>query len=1124
MSDLQSRIAKLSPEKRALLNRFIEREGRSASRSTVDSDGILPVQDRDQLALSFAQERLWFVSHIQTGHTPYNNLLPLHIRGELDQGQLARALKEILSRHEVLRTTFAQTDGKPWQIINPPTPVVLPTTDLRQVEQARREQAIRETAERESDLPFDLSVGPLIRTHLLLLDDREHVLLLTLHHIVTDEWSTDILIRELAALYKAFAANQPSPLAPLPIQYADYAAWQREWLQGERLEAQLGYWRERLSGAPMLGLPTDHPRVQVQTFGGARINRVLPKSLSQEVKAMAKGQGVTLYILLLAAFVTLMHRLSGQQDIVVGSPVANRGRRELEGLIGFFVNTLALRADLSGEPTFTEVVARVRELVLGAYAHQELPFEKLIDDLKPERDLSRNPLFQVVFSVLNAPDALSEADPEALQMSLVPIALRTTRFDIECNALDTADGLLVRLVYNTDLFDATTIERLLAQYERVLASVVSNPDTKVSAIDLLGDAERQQLLESWNATTVPYPREGSVVSEFARQVTETPDAPAVEYEGESLSYRELDQRANQLAHWLRDRGVDRGSLVGLCMERSLDLVTGILGVMKAGAGYVPLDAEYPQERLAYMVSDTGVALVLCTRETQAAMSALDIQAINIQTKQPEIAQAPVEAPAVTLNGRDVAYIMYTSGSTGWPKGVVVEHRSVVRLVRGANYLTLGPGEVTLQLAPISFDASTLELWGSLLNGGALILYPRGVLSLSELGAFLDARGISVLWLTAALFHRMVDEELDSLQKVRQLLAGGEALSLNHVKRYLEALPQGHRLINGYGPTENTTFTCCHPMDRESELRDSVPIGRPIANTQVYVLDQERSLVPVGVVGELYAGGDGLARGYLNQPELTQEKFIPSPFTPGKRLYRTGDLVRWREEGVLEYVGRQDQQVKVRGYRIELGEIEHALSIQPAVREAVVICREDEPGDKRLVAYLVAEADAKVEISTLRAQLQARLPAYMVPSAIVQLEVLPLTPVGKVDREALPAPEGERQLEQTYVAPRSDLEQRIAAIWCEVLGLDQVGVDDNFFDLGGNSLLLMRLRSLLGGRLQQELPVTDLFGFPTIRTLAQHCAGQRVGKEDTAGQSGLSKVRERARMRRRTLCQRGQEGK
>jgi amino acid adenylation domain-containing protein len=752
--------------------------------------------------------------------------------------------------------------------------------------------------------------------------------------------------------------------------------------------------------------------------------------------------------------------------------------------MGFFVNTLALRSDLSGEPKFLELLERVREVALGAYAHQDLPFEKLVDELQLERDLSRNPLVQVVFSVLNLPDSLSDPDPEGLHMRLVLIALHTSRFELECNALDTADGLGVRLVYNTDLFDASTIERMLLQYERVLESVVAEPEIRVSEIDLLGAAERARLLTEWNATAVEYARTGSLVSEFARQVSASPEALAVEYEGEGLTYAQLDARSNRLARWLRGRGVERGTLVGVCLERSLSLVVGILGVLKAGGGYVPLDAEYPRERLDYMVRDTGAELVLCAGGTVAVVSGLGVEAVDLDAQWSVLERERSEALDVGLGGDDVAYVMYTSGSTGWPKGVVVEHRAVLRLVRGANYVSLGAGEVMLQLAPVSFDASTLELWGSLLNGGELVLYRRGVVSLGELGAFLEKRGVSVLWLTAALFHRMVDEELARLRGVRQVLAGGEALSVSHVRRYLEGLPAGHRLVNGYGPTENTTFTCCHVMDRETLLEQTVPIGRPVSNTRVYVLDGERALVPVGVVGELYAGGDGLARGYLNQPELTAEKFVESPFAEGERLYCTGDLVRWREGGVLEYVGRADRQVKLRGYRIELGEVEHALAAHAGVREAVVLCREDTPGEKRLVAYVVAERAGGVAPEGLRAQLKERLPEYMLPSAVVLLDELPLTPNGKVDRAALPAPDGERQLGDAYVAPRNELEARIAAIWCEVLGVGQLGVQDNFFDLGGHSLLAMQVVSRIRADLGVDLTLTGLFTRPTVEGLTE----------------------------------------
>ena len=1109
MSDLGARIADLSPEQRALLGRLVERERRSAPAS---SAGITPQSESQNVVMSFGQERLWLIDQLDRDSVAYNNLLPLRLYGALDEQRLAEALTGLLARHAVLRTRFALHDNSPRQWVEAQHPFDLPVVNLEELEAPSVDAAVMDLARQESGRVFDLRRAPLIRGRLLRISPSEHVLLLTLHHIATDEWSTDIIIREISLMYELGRSRSGGNALPeLPVQYTDYAIWQRDRLAGARLDGLLEYWTDRMSGAPVLDLPTDRPRPAVQTYAGARSNHLVNGALSDRLRQVARGGGNSLFVFLLAAFVALMQRLAAQDDVVIGTPVANRPRSELHGLVGFFVNTLALRIQSERSTSFDKLLEIVNREVQGGLAHQDLPFEMLVDELDVERDLTRNPLFSIVFSVLNAPEALSASSERSIRFELVPVPLETSRFDLECNVLDTPSGLAVRLVYNTDLFNASTVERLLAQYERVLSAVVSNPAIAVGEIDLLGAQERHQLLEELAGPTVPYDRDGSVVSAFAAQVAQRPAALAVEYAGQSLSYAELDARSNQLAHWLRSRGVERGALVGVCVERSVELVVAILGVLKAGAGYVPLDADYPLERLSFMVTDTGVDRVLCTGPTREALSGLSAELVDLESLAPELASHSALAPVVAVSATDVAYVMYTSGSTGWPKGVVVQHRSILRLVQGANYVDLGPSQVTLQLAPVSFDASTLELWGSLLNGGELVLYGSGPLSLPELGDFLVSRGISVLWLTAALFNRMVDEQLSSLGQVRQVLAGGEALSLSHVNRYLEHLPAGHVLVNGYGPTENTTFTCCHVMSPEDAGLESVPIGRPVSNTQVYVLGEDRELLPVGVVGELYAGGDGVAQGYLNQAQLTDEKFVQVPAVNAGRLYRTGDRVRWRAEGVLEYVGRADRQVKLRGYRIEPGEIEHAASGYAGVREAVVVLREDEPGEKRLVGYVVA--DDEVSLTSLRRHLQDVLPAYMVPAVLLPLESLPLTAVGKVDRDALPAPEGERYSDAQYVAPRSELEGEIASIWSEVLGVDQVGVTDNFFDLGGNSMSLMRLHGILEEKLGSTLPVVDLFQFPSVRAQASHFTAPVDAAPSEGGDVPPDPVMERARLRR-----------
>ena len=750
---------------------------------------------------------------------------------------------------------------------------------------------------------------------------------------------------------------------------------------------------------------------------------------------------------LLTVYVMMLQRYSGQDEITVGSPIANRNRSEIEGLIGFFVNMLVMRVDCSGNPDFSGLARRVNEVALGAYEHQDIPFEKLVDALQVERDPSRNPLFQVYFALRNSAQEASR--PQGITLEPIGDEIQSTRFDLECTVSNQDGRLHVNFIYNTNLFDAATIKRMQRHYANLLAAVVAEPKRPlpISQLTLLGDSERQLLLQDWTHTRTDYPREQTVHDLFVQQAQATPDAIALEYEGETLSYAQLNARANQLAHYLQARGVGPEVLVGIGVERSLEMVIGLLGILKAGGAYLPLDADYPASRLAYMLSDAAVPVLLTQSSQRDQLADFAGETICLDTDWPEIARERESEPESGAKADSLMYAIYTSGSTGVPKGTLIEHRSAVRLVRETNYIELGPEEVFLQFAPISFDASTLELWGSLLNGSRLVIFAAGRSGLEELGEVIATRGVTTLWLTSALFSQMVDNHCDRLSGVKQLLAGGEALSLPHVQKMLDRLGEGSRLINGYGPTENTTFTCCHVMTADSELGQSVPIGRPISNTWVYVLDAAMQPVPVGVAGELYIGGDGLARGYLNQAELTAEKFVSDPFSaePGARLYATGDLVRYRRDGSIEFIGRIDQQVKLRGYRIELGEVETALAGQESVSEAVAVVREYETGDKRLVAYVVptqawleqhpveaesGESDHQELIPQLREQLRALLPGYMLPSLFVVLEALPLNANGKVDRKALPDPSDmQAGTEIEYVAPRNpSWSGQLADIW------------------------------------------------------------------------------------------------
>jgi amino acid adenylation domain-containing protein len=1100
MRDIHERIARLSPEKRALLEGMLRR-GVGAGRSAAAA-GIVPVAPDRVPVPSFAQERLWFLNELDPGSAAYNVVVPVGLKGELDLAALERALNGIVARHQNLRSRFGSRDGKPVLEFFEQLQLHVPVDEMHGLDDAARTAAIDDAFRNQCLEPFDLASGPLLRVRLLRFDDALHVLLFAFHHIVIDEWSFRVLFGELSQLYRADANDAAPRLEPMAVQYADYAAWQREQLQGETLDRQLAYWRGRLAGVESPELPLDRPRPARQTFDAGQVRRKLPCALSDAVRAFARSRSASLFMTLLCGFTALLGRYSSHGDVVVATAAANRESPDIEGLIGFFVNTLALRVDVSDNPTFETLLERVKEHTLGGFAHQSLPFEKVVDALGIERDASRNPIAQVAFTLQNR--VIDALQLEGLEVFVMSVPQAFTRFDLELFIRDDVDGFGVQIVFNRDLFSALTMERMLAHYELMLEALVNHPTRRLGEVELVLGEERRQILEQWNDTATHYPREASIVELFEEQAQRRGDAVALVQGHERLSYRELDRRANQVARQLVDFGIVAGDSVGLCFERSMDMVVAILGILKAGAVYVPLDSEYPLQRLEYMLEDAGVEVLVQAPGLAPGLSERMHAVIELDGAAP-LAASDERVPGRTRRAGDLAYVMYTSGSTGRPKGVCVEHRSVVRLVRETNFLDFSADEVFLQFAPISFDAATLEIWGSLLNGARLVLAPAGPLSLAELAALLEASEVSVLWLTAALFHLMVDEQLDALRGVRQLLAGGEALSVPHVNRYLSGLPEGSRLVNGYGPTENTTFTCCHVMASGMQVETTVPIGRPISNTRVYVLDRFGQPVPVGVAGELHAAGDGLARGYWRRVEQTEQAFVRSMLAEesGGRLYRTGDMVRWRHDGVLEFLGRRDQQVKVRGHRIELGEVETALASQPEVREAVVMCREDSPGDKRLVGYVVLEREADVSGEALRVRLNDTLPTYMVPSLVTSLPSMPLTPVGKLDRAALPSPDaqGGEEAHDTPAPARGSLETRLAAIWCEVLARDEVGRDRNFFEIGGHSLLATQVVSRVRKEFGIAVSLRDMFANATVSSMALLLRREGVGDGGDADMRG-----------------------
>ncbi len=1046
---------------------------------------LVPVPRHGSLPLSFDQQRLWFLDQLEPGGSQYTRATALRLTGRLDLGALEQSLAETLRRHEALRTVFPAVDGQPRAVSTPAQSFTLPVVDLREGSGGEREARAERLAAEEALLPFDLARGPLFRATVLRVGDEDSVLLLTMHHIVSDGWSTGVLHRELTALYRAFSSGQSSPLPELPIQYADYAVWQRQWLEGDVLSAHLRYWTQQLAGrTPRLELPADRRRREVSSGRGAKQAFELPALLTEELKALSRREHVTLFMTLLAAFQALLHRYTDQEDIAVGSPVAGRTRGEIEELIGVFANTLVLRTDVSGDPTFLELLGRVRDVALGAYRWQALPFDKLVEALDPERGRERTPLLQVVFALQNAP-----ASPLALPgLTVRPLETKSgpAKFDLTVSLTEAEGGLRGEVEYDPDLFDDATAARMVGHFRTVLEGVVADPGVRVSCVPVLGDAERQRLLVEWNATAAAYPGDASLPELFEAQAARQPEAVAVVAGDERVSYGDLNRWANQLAHRLRGLGVGPDVLVGICVDRSVEMVVGLLGVLKAGGAYMPLDPASPRERLSDVLADARVEIILTKGRIRGALPPTAAQTICLDTDWRSIAREPDTNPGVASTADQLAYVMYTSGSTGRPKGVAASHRGVVRLLFGQDYVKLDAAETLLQLAPLVFDASTFELWGALLHGGRCVLFPAEPPTPARLGEVITSQGVTTLWLTATLFNGVIDEAPAALAPIRQLVIGGEALSVPHVQRALERLSDTD-IVNGYGPTEGTTFTCCYRIPRSlNPGAASIPIGRPIANTEVYVVDGRLNPVPIGVPGELLIAGTGLARGYLHHPDLTAERFIPHPFhaADGARVYKTGDLVRYRADGNLEFLGRIDRQVKIRGFRVELGEIETVLGEHPGVRQVVVDAREDGPEGKRLVAYVVGDSDRAVSAAELRSFLKERLPEYMLPAAFVKLEAIPLTANGKIDHRALPIPQhADLATAEAFVAPRTPVEEALARIWAEVLGVERVGVHDGFFDLGGQSLLATRVLSRLRQAFRVEVPLRRLFDTPTVAELA-----------------------------------------
>src|ERR1051325_7340721 len=1033
---------------------------------------------------SFAQQRLRYLDQFDPGKSVYNMPYAVQLHTQLDLDCLQRSLNEIVRRHESLRTTFASQDGRPVQVIAPQFEIALPVIDLRELKDNHKDAELKRRAQLEAEQSFDLLNGPLMRVQLLRLDEAKSVLLVTMHHIISDGWSVGIFLRELAILYEAYSAGRSSPLVEPSLQYVDYAVWQRNWLQGPVLEEQLSYWRRLLNGAPLvLNLCSDKPRPALQTFQGARRYTELPATLAADLRAFSCGQNVTLFMTLLAAFELLLWRYSRQDDVMVGTPIAGRNRSELESLIGFLANTLPIRIRLSGRLSFLEFLQQVREGALEVYAHPDLPFDRLVEELRPERSLSHLPLFQVIFALENSPQ---EMEFPRLSARWLEIDRGTARNDLSLFMIDKGGDLTCMWEYSTDLFNDETIERMMLSYRQILDKILKNPDELIAYISPLTQAESVRLLDEWNSETSEQTADACIQQLFAHEVEQHPDAIALVFGNERLTYRELNSRANQLAHYLRKRGVGPETPVGVCLDRSAEMIVALLGILKAGGAYVPLDPDYPSERLAFTLADSRVALLLTVKRFGPIFHASDDVIIWLD-ECPELAGESTENPLIKGTSDNLAYVIYTSGSTGVPKGVGVSHRTAVHLFTATKEkLGFLEGDTWTVVHSSAFDFSVWEIWGSLLQGGCLIVVPLEIVqSPADLYSLLCREQVTVLNQTPSALRQLLDirrQRAGQDWNLRLIVCGGDVLDQELAADLVQL---GIPVWNFYGPTESTVWTTCTLI--EGPPADNlISIGRPIADLKVYLLDDYLQPVPMGVPGELFIGGVGLARGYLNRPELTAERFVPDLFSTerGQRLYRTGDLARYQSDGKIEFLGRLDTQVKLRGFRIELGEIETVLSRHPGVTQAVVVIRKDQSGDQRLVAYFTAD-DPSLGSNDLRSFLQLYLPDYMVPSAFMRLEAMPLTPNKKVDRRVLPDPDylGSENIKQ-FVAPQDPIAELLSDIWATVLGVERIGIYDNFFDRGGHSLLATQVVSRIRDTFHVDVSVRALFESPCVASLTQ----------------------------------------
>lgn len=1067
--------AHFSTRQRKLLDRL---RGQGDIRAV--SDGISPREEDEAPVLSFSQQRLWFLDQLISNSPLYNVPVAVRLEGHLNVAALQQSLTEIVRRHKVLRTRYELVDGAPLPVIANTYSVDLNFHDLASGSPTQDEKVAEERIKQDSNLPFDLKQGPVLRTSLYRLNENVHIFVVVIHHIAFDGWSASLFLTELKVLYSAYCEGRRSPLRELPLQYEDFAAWQRKWLQGAALEAQLSYWTRQLSGIPeALAMPADYSADKI-THRGAGLSFALSGALMHRIAELSQSENASVFMTLLASFQLLLHRYSGQSTVIVGTPIANRKQSEIEGLIGFFGNTLALRSDLSQGLTFRQLLRQVRAVTLDGYANQDLPFERLVQELHLDRTLNQHPVFQVMFSLQNLRH--ETLTMQGLRGRLIDTESEWVKFALHLSLIEQPDGTTGTLRYSTDIFTSETAARMLENWQCLMHEIVRNADAEALRLPLLTSSQREKVIVGWNQTQREFDRAGWIHELFEQQVKAAPRNVALITETESLSYQELNSRSNRLAHRLQELNVGPESRVGVYMERSADMVAALLAILKAGGAYVPLDPSYPPERLEYMMKDAALELVLTQQRFEPALKAYNLRLISVDSIWEQISHDSSGNLNTHLTGENLAYIIYTSGSTGQPKGAMNRHQGIRnRLLWMQEYLSLTSADRILQKTPFSFDVSVWEFFWPLLAGAGLVMArPGGHQDGKYLKDVIAEQRITVLHFVPSMLEVFLEEDnLESCSSMRHVICSGEALSWKLAERFLGRMTA--ELHNLYGPTEAAVDVTYWRCRRDSQLR-KIPIGRPIANLEMYVLDPELLPVPQGVNGELYIGGAGVGRGYWNKPQLTAERFIPHPFQTGERLYRTGDSGKWLSSGVIEYTGRVDHQIKLRGYRIELGEIESALRRHAHIRDAVVVAREDHPGKKQLAAYLMTEPGNTLPEADLQCFLRQKLPEYMIPATFLFLERFPLLANGKIDRKALPAP-AQSEIPHGLTGPRDAIEVELCNIWQEVLSIPEVGIDQNFFALGGHSLSAIQLVSRIKKRLQHEIPVSALFQFSTVAEVA-----------------------------------------